>query len=167
MAAILLILPVSLSACSSDLPDDPDQSDGSGSTSNEWMEIQSITYSTDAKTDTITSEYVWICEDRTPIEMDEYLSAPNDQHFPYSLADSIDIEKEQIPDNPSQYFGKTYYARQGYIYFKQVKIVGFETRYVKIKLFDNGSIDLNYHYQNGSYVTKHILPISYEITYFI
>ena len=152
MAAILLILPVSLSSCSGG-----------------WQEVQSITYTTDTESKTLTSTYEWSYEGDMA-GRDEFINAPSDEIFPYALHGNIDSEKGNLPENPSKFFGNSYYAQFtsdpfGVAPFWFVTITDYEEHYVKVKLLSDGSIDLKY-YENNTIITKHILPISYVITYF-
>lgn len=158
MAAVLLILPVSISACTSTTSE---TSDG------DWIEIQSITYTTDTESKTLTSTYEWVYEGDT-VGRDEFINAPSDKKFPYTLHGNIDSEKGNLPEDPSGYFEKTYYARfsqNDFNLFWLVTITDYKEHYVKVKLLSDGSMDLSY-YENNITTTKRILPVSYEITYF-
>ena len=160
MATVLLILSVSISACASTTSETGD---------GDWIDVQSITYTTETESKTLTSTYEWVYEGDT-VDMEEFSNATSDQIFPYYLRGDIDSEKSNLPENPSKFFGSTYYAQfnsntfaPGSFWF--VTIMDYKEHYVKVKLSIDGSMDLSY-YENGTTTSKHILPVSYEITYF-
>lgn len=162
MAAILLVLPVSLSACSGG-----------------WQEIQSITYTTSTGSKTLTSTYEWNLIRNDDISKEEYDSVSNEFKYPIgSIIQSygtIPIDRDNFLSELSQKKGKTYYRCICDIneYEESIEILGYEqvyfdnydTFFIKIKFVDKSEFEIQY-YENEEIITKHVFPLSYEITYF-
>ena len=160
MAVVLLILPMPLSACSGG-----------------WQEIQSITYTTDTGSKTLTSNYEWNLI-RDDISKEEYDSASNDLKYPIGSTitsyGTIPIDRNNLLTKLSQKQGKTYYRCMCNIdYEGNIEILGYEKVYfdnykiffVNLKSIDKSEFEIRY-YENEEIITKHVFPLSYEITYF-
>lgn len=161
MAAVLLILPVSLSACSGG-----------------WQEIHSITYTTDTGSKTLTSTYEWNLI-RDDISKEEYDSASDDMKYPIGSTISshgiIPIDRNSLLSELSKKQGKTYYRCICHINefeenievlgYEQVFFDNYEIFFIKIKFIDKSEFEIQY-YENEEIITKKVFPLSYEITYF-
>lgn len=161
MAAVLLILPVSLSACSGG-----------------WQEVQSITYTTDTGSKTLTSTYIF---DHTTVDItkEEYNPDLQDQitvsyhgNIPKSRKEFID----ELSNNKNKVEHFHYYRNDEgmiatgpvdgyYEVFRKTTFFNYTIHYVQIKFYEDGSFELRY-YENNETISAHVLPSSYEITYF-
>ena len=150
MAAVLLILPVSLSACASDIPKEIDSDD--------WVEV----YQIDTGNLNITSEWIFNYKEENITE-EEYA----ENTFLIGTQGIIPRDKSERDDllkNLSENVGKkTYnrYVNNGEVRYKATTYTDYELHYVRVKFFDDGSLGINY---NES--TIRILPETYTITYF-
>ena len=174
LTAILLVFPISLSACDSTSPNVSKEMESDG-----WVEVQNIVYLVSAdkyqytnEEYSLTSSYSLNLE-REEITQEEYESAST-AHFPYSRIDTIQVNRESQLNELSQCFGKIYYEQyatmeNGSVVVKYEKIMctGYELHYIRVKIFDDGSIGLNYYQDNdNTYISLRVLPTSYIITYF-
>lgn len=156
LTAILLVFPISLSACSND---------------GEWKEIQSITYRTDSGGNTVTSTYWYECQ-RIEVTQEEYESASSELIGSRYEGGKIRTDRKTHLNKLSSVIGEYYYlslpiyedTHTVWEYFKYT-YTSVEVRYVEIKFLDDNLFELKY-YENGDYVTIRVLPTSYEITYF-
>lgn len=156
LTAILLVFPISLSACSND---------------GEWKEIQSIYYRTDGGGNTVTSTYWYECQ-RVEVTQEEYESASSELIGSRYEGGKIRTDRKTHINKLSSVIGEYYYF--SYPIYEDTKTVleyfkytytSLEVRYVEIKFLDDSSFELKY-YENGDYVTIRVLPTSYVITYF-
>lgn len=151
LTAILLVFPISLSACSND---------------GEWKEIQSIYYRTETGSTTVTSTYTWDIE-YEEISKEEYDAAPQEYKdcFIRSYGE-MQIDKKKQLSELSECKQKTYYFNYSrdesslYDYIKRT-YKNYEINYLKIRFMGDGSFEL----KNGD-TTIRVLPTSYQITYF-
>lgn len=167
MAAILLVLPVFLSACSSDIPKEMDSDD--------WVEVYqaiingssfSSTYELNTETNEITEE--------------EYNEELKDQ-FTVSLQGSIPKNRKEFIKNLSSNVKKIehfhYYKNDEgiiangpiddsyYEVFTKTTCLDYTLHYVRVKFFEDGSLGINY-YEDDEYTSMRIMPTTYTITYF-
>ena len=160
MAAVLLILPVSLSACASTTSETGD---------GDWIEIQSITYQVGNDTTTLTSTYSILLTDIKQSSRQEFDEAPDDQKLQLENdSGAIQIDKGNIADNPDQFIGNEYYIQFGrYNQYMIAKIESYDIRYVKYRTLSDGMIEVTHYESSLGYITQKILPVSYEVTEFI
>lgn len=158
LTAILLVFPISLSACSND---------------GEWKEIQSIYYRTDSGGNTVTSTYIFNW-DEEEVSKEEYDSGPYYYEYPPNY-NTIRIDRKTHLAELSNSVGGYYYSSStnyaddyvtitGYRYIKHI-VSSISIRYVKIRFLDDSAFELKY-YENEDYVTIRVLPSSYVINYF-
>ena len=157
LTSILLVFPISLSACSND---------------DEWKEIQSITYQfgsshyqyTYTET-TFVSTYTWDIE-YEDISREEYDAAP--QEYKSGSTGShgeMEIDRKKQLSELSQFKQKTFYymayTEHGQLIIRKMTYKNYEINYVKIRFMGDGSFEL----KNGD-TTIRVLPTSYQVTYF-
>ena len=137
----------------------------------DWQEIQSITYCLqEGKETTLTSSYKWEYTDLEYITEEEFSNAPTELRNPFFYySQNLTINKDNLPENPSQYFNKPCYfsnydSHNRYLYTK-CTITGFSIRYVKIHLLSDNKFEIN-HFDGTQFITETILPQSYKITHF-
>lgn len=150
LTAILLVFPISLSACSND---------------GEWKEIQSIYYRTETGSTTVTSTYTWDIE-YEDISREEYDAAP--QEYKEGSTGShgeMEIDRKKQLSELSQFKQKTFYymayTEHGQLIIRKMTYKNYEINYVKIRFMGDGSFEL----KNGD-TTIRVLPTSYKVTYF-
>ena len=162
MAAVLLILPVSLSACSSATSET-----GYG----DWIEVQSITYHVGDETTTLTSTYEIGLSDTRQSSRKEFDATPDEQKLTidtFGVSDEIEIDKSNIIDNPSQLIGNEYYIKvEDHSQYIIAKVESYEICYVKYRTLSDGMIEVTHNKWGIGYITQKILPVSYEVTEFI
>lgn len=154
LTAILLVFPISLSACSND---------------GEWKEIQSIYYRTDTGSTTVTSTYTWDIE-YEDISQEEYDAAPQEYKEGAIYAyGGMQIDRKKQLSELSEYKQIVYYFNYSRDENGQVNrdvcskrtYKNYEINYLKIRFMGDGSFEL----KNGD-TTIRVLPTSYQITYF-
>lgn len=154
LTAILLVFPISLSACSND---------------GEWKEIQSIYYRTETSGTTVTSTYTWDIE-YEDISREEYDAAP--QVYKEGAIDvygGMQIDRKKQLSKLSEYKQIVYYFNYSRDEYGLVNpdvcskrtYKNYEINYLKIRFMGDGSFEL----KNGD-TTIRVLPTSYQITYF-
>ena len=150
LTAILLVSPISLSACSND---------------GEWKEIQSIYYRTETGGTTVASTYTWDIE-YEDISREEYDAAPQEykEGAIYAYGE-MQIDRKKQLSELSQFKQKTFYymayTEHGQLIIRKMTYKNYEINYVKIRFMGDGSFEL----KNGD-TTIRVLPTSYQITYF-
>ena len=151
LTAILLVFPISLSACSND---------------GEWKEIQSIYYRTETGGTTVTSTYSWDIE-YEDISQEEYDAAPQEYKDCFiSSYGEMQIDRKKQLSGLSECKQKTYYFNYSrdesspYDYIKRT-YKNYEINYVKIRFMGDGSFELKY----GD-TTIRVMPTTYKIIYF-
>lgn len=181
MAAVLLILPVSISACASDIPKEIDSDD--------WVEVQNViihsTYTDNRNHNyelqefSISSTYEFNTETKD-ITKEEYNEELEDQ-FTVSLEGSIPKSRKEFIKNLSSNVKKIehfhYYKNDEgiiangpiddsyYEVFTKTTCLDYTLHYVRVKFFGDGSLGINY-YKDDEYTSMRIMPTSYTITYF-
>ena len=129
---------------------------------NDWQEVQSITYTTDSGSKTLTSRYEWKYSSEK-ITGEEYENAPYSLkigEYDSFFSGTISIDRTQFYDRVNSDINKTYY--RCYLFEdEKITLTSYTLKYVKIKLLSNNRVEIDY---NGQ-ITK-VLPTSYEITYF-
>ena len=144
--------------------------DGSAS-GKDWQEIQSITYCLqEGKEKTLTSSYEWEYKDFEVITEEEFSNAPTELKNPFFYySQNINLNKDNLPENPSQYFNKTCYFedydRYNRYRYTKCTITGFSIRYVKIHFLSDNKFEINY-LDGVQFITETIVPHSYKITHF-
>ena len=141
-----------------------------GCKKNDWIEVQSITYTVGDETHTLTSTYE-IDYDRQPITQEEFCAFHN---ITPDQLDNISATFESngvIPKNRHDCIlnleeskGETYFCKNDDYYnktFYKITSKNYTLNYVKIKFKDNNNFELNYNNE-----TTLIFSSSYEITYF-
>lgn len=161
LTAILLVFPISLSACSND---------------GEWKEIQSITYQfgsshyqyTYTET-TFVSTYTWDIE-YEDISREEYDAAPQEyKEGAIDVYGGMQIDRKKQLSKLSEYKQIVYYFNYSRDEYGLVNpdvcskrtYKNYEINYLKIRFMGDGSFEL----KNGD-TTIRVLPTSYQITYF-
>ena len=150
LTAILLVSPISLSACSND---------------GEWKEIQSIYYRTETGGTTVASTYTWDIE-YEDISREEYDAAPQEykEGAIYAYGE-MQIDRKKQLSELSQFKQKTFYymayTEHGQLIIRKMTYKNYEINYVKIRFMGDGSFEL----KNGD-TTIRVLPTSYKVTYF-
>lgn len=145
-----------------------------------WIEVQSISYSTQDGGDTLTSNYVWDYTEEE-ITQEEFCNALNISpenileiepgfRFP-DINGTIPIDqsaRKNLLNSLKNLKGTVAYSyiysvnSQGTIFaFYKRLYSNYTLSYVKIRLFDDNSIEIKY--QDN---TIKVLPTSYKITYF-
>lgn len=181
MAAVLLILPVSISACASDIPKEIDSDD--------WVEVQNViihsTYTDnhyhnyELQEISVSSTYEFITEINY-IKQEEYNEALENQ-FTVPLNGSIPKNRKEFIKNLSSNINKVEYLRYykndeelsagGSIddsydeVFTKTTCLDYTLHYVRVKFFEDGSLGINY-YKDDEYTSMRIMPTTYTITYF-
>lgn len=144
-----------------------------------WEEIQSITYTTESETKTLTSTYVFdykiekiVKEEYNPNLQNQITVSPQGI-IPKNRKDFID----KLKNNKNKIEHFHYYQNNNgiiadgpidesyYEVFEKKSFFDYKLEYVKIKFFNDNTIGLNY-YQDDNIFTIRILPTSYTITYF-
>lgn len=148
------------------------------SNNSDWVDIQKITYAVESS-QSFTSTCLWdISIDE--IEESEYESVPDHQKSVTSsnprnyYSEEIDINKKDFLSKVKKQEGRTfYYAYENgynnkYTYYK-VTYKAYELRYVKVRFLENNNLEIMYFetMNNSEYTTLRVLPLSYQITYFI
>lgn len=161
MASVIFIFPLSLSSCSGG-----------------WQEIQSITYTTDTGSETLTSSYIfdYTTEDITEAEynpdLQDQITISYRGKIPKNRKEFID----ELSDNKNKVEHSHFYRNDEgmiangpidgyYEVFTKTTFFGYTIHYIQIKFYEDGSFELKY-YENDDEKSVHILPSSYEITYF-
>ena len=155
---VLLLLPivVAVAGCNN-------QNEGNG-----WVEVQSITYTTENGTTTLTSECEWDCE-RVEIEKSEYDSAPQTQKWiGFYLYGTINSDRAEFILESNGKVGNTYYYTmnspdadiQPWPYYKLI-VKNYTLNYVKVKLVSDKVVEIDF---NNEF--KQVSTLTYEITYF-
>ena len=154
LTAILLVFPISLSACSND---------------GEWKEIQSIYYRTETGSTTVTSTYTWDIE-YEDISQEEYDAAPQEyKEGAIDVYGGMQIDRKKQLSKLSEYKQIVYYFNYSRDEYRLVNpdvcskrtYKNYEINYLKIRFMGDGSFEL----KNGD-TTIRVLPTSYQITYF-
>lgn len=154
LTAILLVFPISLSACSND---------------GEWKEIQSITYRTETGGTTVTSTYTWDIE-YEDISQEEYDAAPQEykEGAIYAYGE-MQIDRKKQLSELSEYKQIVYYFNYSRDEYGQVNrdvcskrtYKNYKINYLKVRFMGDGSFEL----KNGD-TTIRVMPSSYVINYF-
>lgn len=158
----------------------------------EWIEVQSITYWTNAYLTDGTTQYVssrynlksacYIETESEEVTEAEYNSATDElKGYPLLSSNFSNNRKEYITtlDNwvNKYYYVVSYeYVNYEYIpthYFKEA-IKSYKLYYVKVRFLDNNNLEINFSNYNenqnftpNSYnTTIRVLPLSYTVTYF-
>ncbi len=134
---------------------------------NGWTEVQSITYTTENGSTTLTSECVWDYE-RVEIEKSEYDSAPDDQKvYILSLQKEINIDRNEFIRNANEKVEKTYYSSLNnpgsdiqYPYYKTT-VNSYTLNYVKVKFVSDSVLEINFKGEQ-----KRVNTLTYDVTYF-
>ncbi len=132
-----------------------------------WTEVQSITYTTEEGTTTLTSECVWDI-DTSVVEQSDYDNATSEQknenYFILELLydakyETIDIDRNQFIAKADSNIEKSYYHFD-HDYYK-FTLKRYTLKYVKVKVISDIVIEIDYDNE-----IKQISTLSYEITYF-
>ncbi|MDE6690988.1 MAG: hypothetical protein K2K04_03375 [Clostridia bacterium] len=137
----------------------------------DWKEVQSITYTTDKDTTTLTSECVWEYE-RVEIEKSEYDSAPDNQkRFGSGIfsTSSLDIDRKTFIKSTNGMVGKTYYYsyhtgdydHPTSFFCYKVTVNSYTLSYVKIKFVSDSVLEIDFKGEQ-----KRVNTLSYDVTYF-
>ena len=167
MTAVLLILPVSLSACASDIPKEIDSAD--------WVEVYQAningrsftsTYELNTETNDITQEeYNEKLEDQFSVPLKGEIPK-NRKEFIKNLSSNVKIvehfhyyknDEGIIADGP---IDDSYYE-----VFTKTTCLDYTLHYVRVKFFEDGSLGINY-YEDDEYTSMRIMSTAYTITYF-
>ena len=152
--------------------------------SDDWTEVQSITYYTDSVAHTYTSKIFYDVTVQD-IEQSDYDNAPKEQQHCYygyftepykseliamksDRKASIDEVKKKVKTPAYCKWVTGIPTETGigtYTYYKKYSIDTYEIRYVKIRLTEKNFIEVNY-YNGAENETIKSLFTSYEITYF-
>lgn len=164
------LLPLSLAAvffilCFTGCNNSAKNSDNDG-----WIEVQSISYVIETSSISVTSTYTWEYKNEE-ITQDEFCQALNISVEDISKVSSgsptftgiINVNRTDfIEDLKSKKETESYYLLKfDSINFYKCFYIDYSLSYLKIKFYEDGSLDLQY--QNEK---SHIKPASYKITYF-
>lgn len=133
-----------------------------------WTEIQSITYTTQEGTTTLTSKYKWEY-DKTEITEEDYNNAPEELKYPYiSTSHNIPINRQNTLSELKNLVGKTVY---GYNLPSANKYCKYTLKklniyYVKIIFDKDKNFKVSYYNENNILFTEQVVSNSYKITYF-
>ncbi len=184
MKKIIVILSVALTALLCALGAGCGGSDLPSSTPNgEWLEVQSIKYSTNSTdhgtTSYVSTSYILKSTCRFDAETEastaeEFESAPDDlKKYSYSYYHSSEAEmplnRKEFLDTTKNSIGKTYYIKDedyyNATYYYKTTLKSYELRYVRVRFLEDNCIELNY-YDGSEQTTIRVLPLSYTVTYF-
>ena len=138
-----------------------------------WTEVQSITYTTENGTTTLTSKCFYDIK-VDAINQSEYDNAPNEEknenQFIYccwcdnSLGTVIDSDRKNFTTKINSFVGKTYYKfyeKETEYPYDRLTLNNYTIKYVKVKAISDKVIEIDYDNE-----IKQISTLSYEITYF-
>lgn len=143
-----------------------------------WIEVQSITYCIkDGEEKTLTSILYRNVTEAEWSTQEEFEKAPEEQQessYYAVIANTsleIPVKRKDFLEREKNKVGKTIYLQGSspYLLYSKFFIESYELRYVKIRFVDNGGMEINYYETSDDlgFTTISILPVSYEITYFI
>lgn len=127
-----------------------------------WTEVQSITYTTDKGTTTLTSVCEWDIESES-ISKEEYNNAPEElkrdiDTFSYYIGK----DKKSFKSAADSFIGNTYYCAPRFVGdYNKITINSYTLNYVKVKIISDKVVEIDF---KGE--VKQISTTSYEITYF-
>ena len=132
------------------------------STDDDWVEVQSITYTMDSAQKTYTSTYKYDIT-AEEIEQAEYDNAPLEYKFKIQYLDDVGYE-HKMDSNRADFLtnakrllsNPSYFLLDGYAIYYKVTYNSYKIKYVKIKLNKDGTVEIKY---DDEY--KKILPTSY------
>ena len=134
-----------------------------------WVELYSITYTTDNSNTTITSECEWD-RDREEIDKTEFDSAPQTQKWSgYALSEAINIDREDFITKANEKVGNTYYYSFHIgdlnnpisIFYYKVTVNNYNLNYVKVKFVSDSVLEINFKGEQ-----KRVNTLTYDVTYF-
>lgn len=140
----------------------------------EWVEVQNITYYLNSENDTnVSNEFklkstCYFDGESERISQSEYENASAEQKI-YLPSENIDVNRKDYFAKIDEIVGKTFYYVSNYGYnYNKGKINSYEPRYVRVRFYDDNSLEINYYetLNNQGYTTIKVLPLSYAITYF-
>lgn len=130
-----------------------------------WTEVQSITYTTESGTTTLTSECEWNTNSII-IDKSEYDSIPDEEKnsdsvdFPYYIS----VDRKDFVSKANEITDKIYYytgldINDQIVYVKSNP--RYTIKYVKVKVISDKVVEIDFKNE-----VKQISTLSYEITYF-
>ena len=139
-----------------------------------WVEVQSITYTTENGTTTLTSKCFYDIK-VDAVNQSEYDNVTNeeknDNQFIYycwcdnSLGTDIDSDRKNFTTKINSFVGKTYYKfyeEETEFPYDRLTLNSYTIKYVKVKVISDKVIEIDYDNE-----IKQISTLSYEITYFV
>ncbi len=130
----------------------------------DWKEVQSITYTTDKSTTTLTSECIWECE-RIEIEKSEYDNAPVESKAfsPSMLREKMNSDRKSFKSSADNKIGSINYLRNFFSEpeYEKITLTQYSLNYVKVKVISDKVVKIDFNNE-----VKEVSTISYEITYF-
>lgn len=129
-----------------------------------WVEVQSITYTTEKGSTTLTSQCEW-SYDSVEIEKAEYDSAPIESKAfsPSMLREKIDADRKSFKSSADNKIGSIYFLRNFFSEpeYEKITLTRYTLNYVKVKVISDKVVEIDYNKE-----VKEVSTISYEITYF-
>lgn len=126
-----------------------------------WKEVQSITYTTENGTTTLTSECEWDIESES-ISEEEYNNATEEFISIYTFSNHIGKDRKSFKLKADSFIGNTYrLVSRSVGDYSKITINGYTLSYVKVKVISDKVIEIDFKNE-----VKQISTTSYEITYF-
>lgn len=148
-----------------------------GCNQSKWVEVQSITYTTNEGKKSLASDYT-VSIDTCEVTKNEYDSSTSEQknenHFIYDLwynswrNNSIESDRKNFQEKVDSFVGKTYYLpmqsyeneNQTFSYYKYT-FNSYKFNYIKVKFISDSVLEIDFKGEQ-----KRVNTQSYDITYF-